>query len=109
MRPAWIWEKSSSVFTSGTYYGAGPRISGFRGFPFKNVDIGLGKRTRITERVNFLLRAEAFNAFNMHNFTCSGAGGCQNFNTSLGDVNFGQWGGNVSSPRNMQIVGRIEF
>ncbi len=101
--------ESSSVFTSGTYYGVGPRISGFRGFPFRNVDIGLGKRTRITERVNFLLRAEAFNAFNMHNFTCSGAGGCQNFNTSLGDVNFGQWGGNVSSPRNMQIVGRIEF
>lgn len=101
--------ESTSLFTSGTYYGVGPRISGFRGFPYKNMDIGLGKRTRITERVNFLLRAEAFNAFNLHNFTCTGNGGCQNFNTTLGDVNFGKWGGSVTSPRNIQLVGRIEF
>ncbi len=101
--------EAASSFTGATYYGVGPRVSNFRGFPFKNVDIGIGKRTRITERVNFLIRAEGFNAFNMHNFTCTGNGGCQNFNTSLGDTNFGQWGGGVSSPRNIQLVGRIEF
>ena len=98
-----------SSFTSGTYYGVGPRISGYRGFPYKNVDITFGKRTHITERMSFLIRAEAFNAFNLHNFTCTGNGGCQNFNTSVGDVNFGQWGGSVTGPRNIQLVGRIEF
>lgn len=96
-------------FTSATYYGVGPRVTDFRGFPFRNVDVGIGKRTPITERVNFLIRVEGFNAFNMHNFTCTGAGGCQNFNTSLGNANFGIWGGAVTSPRNIQIVGRFEF
>jgi hypothetical protein len=98
-----------SLFTSGNYYGSGPRVSGFRGFPFRNVDIGFGKKTYIGERVNFTIRAEAFNAFNLHNFTCTGNGGCQNFNTTVGDVNFGAWGGAVSGPRNIQLVGRIEF
>jgi hypothetical protein len=99
----------ASAFSGVSYYGAGPRVSNFRGFPFKNVDIGFGKRTKLTERVNFLLRGEAFNAFNLHNFTCTGNGGCQNFNTTLGDANFGSWGGSVSAPRNIQLVGRIEF
>lgn len=98
-----------SSFTGVSYYGTGPRITGFRGFPYKNIDIGFGKRTKITERVNFLLRGEAYNAFNQHNFTCTGNGGCQNFNTTLGDANFGAWGGGVSTPRNIQLVGRIEF
>ena len=98
-----------SSFSGVGYYGTGPRISGFRGFPYKNVDIGFGKRTRVTERLNFLIRGEAFNAFNLHNFTCTGNGGCQNFNTTLGDANFGAWGGSVSAPRNIQLVGRIEF
>ncbi len=101
--------ESVSSFTTGSYYGVGPRITNFRGFPYKNVDIGIGKRTRITERVSFLVRAEAFNAFNLHTFTCTGNGGCQNFNTSLGDTNFGTWNGGVTSPRNIQLVGRIEF
>ena len=63
----------------------------------------------IAEKVAFILRAEAFNAFNMHSFTCTGNGGCQAFNTTLGDPNFGQWGGSVTTPRNIQLVGRIEF
>jgi hypothetical protein len=98
-----------SAFSGVSYYGTGPRVSNFRGFPFKNVDIGFGKRTKITEKVNLLLRGEAFNAFNLHNFTCTGNGGCQNFNTTVGDANFGAWGGSVSTPRNIQLVGRIEF
>ena len=96
-------------FSGVSYWGTGPRISNFRGFPFKNVDLTFGKRTRIGSSVNFLIRAEAFNAFNLHNFTCTGNGGCQNFNTTLGDANFGTWGGSVSVPRNIQLVGRIEF
>jgi hypothetical protein len=97
-------------FSGVSNWGTGPRVSNFRGFPFKNADIGFGKKTQITERVHFLLRAEAFNAFNQHNFTCSGGGGgCQAFNTTLGDVDFGKWNGSVSGPRNIQIVGRVEF
>ncbi len=99
-----------SDFAGVSNLGAGPRVSGFRGYPFKNVDLGLGKKTQISERVSFLLRAEAFNAFNGHNFTCSGGGaGCSAFNTTLGDPNFGMWSGAVSAPRNIQLVGRIEF
>ena len=98
-----------SNFTAVNYWGVGPRISNYRGQGYKNVDIGLGKRTMIAEKVAFILRAEAFNAFNMHSFTCTGNGGCQAFNTTLGDPNFGQWGGNVTTPRNIQLVGRIEF
>jgi hypothetical protein len=98
-----------SAFSSGTYYGVGPRVTSFRGFPFRNVDIGIGKKTRITEKLSMLIRGEAFNALNLHNFTCTGNGGCQAFNTTVGDTNFGSWGGNVSAPRNIQIVARIEF
>lgn len=99
-----------SDFLGVSNFGAGPRVSNYRGFPFKNVDLGFGKKTQITEHVSFLIRAEAFNALNMHNFTCSGGGaGCQAFNTSLGDPNFGLWNGSVSAPRNIQLVGRIEF
>jgi hypothetical protein len=98
-----------SAFTGINYYGVGPRVSNFRGLPFKNVDIGLGKKTQIGEKVSFLLRAEAFNAFNLHNFTCTGTGGCQAFNATLGDASFGTWNGSVTSPRNIQLVGRIEF
>ncbi len=91
------------------YYGNGERVTNYRGFPFKNVDIGFGKMTKITERVSFLIRAEAFNAFNLHNFTCTGTGGCIAFNTDISSPDFGQWKGSVSSPRNIQLVGRIEF
>jgi len=96
-------------FTSVDYWGVGPRISNYRGQAYKNVDIGIGKRTMIGEHVAFILRAEAFNAFNWHSFTCTGTGGCQAFNTTLGDPNFGTWTGAVSTPRNIQLIGRIEF
>lgn len=99
-----------SNFAGVSNLGAGPRVSGFRGYAFKNIDFGIGKKTQITERVSFLLRAEAFNALNGHNFTCAGGGaGCSAFNTTLGDPNFGIWNGSVSSPRNVQLVGRVEF
>jgi hypothetical protein len=91
------------------YYGDGPRVTNFRTFSYKDLDMGLGKRTRITEKVNFLIRAEAFNAFNNHNFTCGGNAGCLAFNTDISSADFGKWNGNVSAPRNIQLVGRIEF
>jgi hypothetical protein len=100
----------ASSFSGVSNWGVGPRVSNLRGFPFKNVDIGFGKKTQITERISMLIRAEAFNAFNMHNFTCSSGGnGCQAFGTTLGASDFGMWNGSVSAPRNVQLVGRLEF
>ena len=92
-------------------YGVGERVTNYRGFAYKNFDLGIGKKTRITERVNFLIRAEAFNAFNMHNFTSGNQsfGGSIPFNTDISSADFGKWNGSVTAPRNIQLVGRIEF
>ena len=98
-----------SNFSKIDYWGVGPRVSGFRGYAYKDLDFTFGKRTRIGEHLAFVLRVEAFNVLNQHNFTCTSQGGCQAFNTSLGDSNFGKWGGAVTGPRNVQVVGRIEF
>ncbi len=83
------------------YYGKGPRISNLRGFGYKNVDFGLNKNFTITERIRVQIRGEAFNAFNLHVF-----GGVNN---DVASPNFGLWGGGVSSPRNIQLGGKITF
>jgi hypothetical protein len=93
------------------FYGAGSPVTNYRGFPYKNMDIGIGKKTAITERVSFLIRAEAYNAMNLHNFVCGSQtiNGCVPFNNDISSPSFGQWNGSVSQPRNIQLVGRIEF
>jgi Carboxypeptidase regulatory-like domain/TonB dependent receptor len=94
------------------YTGTGPRIFGFRGPNYKNVDFALTKNTRISERVNFIFRAEFYNAFNLHLFVNDGnfnIGGNNAFNTDISSPNFGAWTGNVSAPRRIQFGGRIEF
>jgi hypothetical protein len=93
------------------FYGGGERVTNYRGFPYKNFDISIGKKTAITERVSFLIRAEAFNAFNIHNFVCTGQnlGFCSPFSTDISSPDFGTWDGTVSTPRNIQLVARIEF
>jgi len=94
------------------YTGTGPRIFGFRGPNYKNVDFAITKNTKITERVNFIFRAEFYNAFNLHmfindgNFTISGGNA---FDTDISSSTFGQWTGNVSAPRRIQLGARIEF
>jgi Carboxypeptidase regulatory-like domain/TonB dependent receptor len=94
------------------YTGTGPRIFGFRGPNYKNVDFAITKNTRLNERLNFILRAEFYNAFNLHmfvndgNFTISGGNA---FNTDISSTKFGQWTNNVSQPRRIQIGARFEF
>src|SRR5579859_2834776 len=94
------------------YTGTGPRIFGFRGPNYKNVDFAITKNTKITERVNFIFRAEFYNAFNLHmfindgNFTISGGNA---FDTDISSSTFGQWTGNVSAPRRIQLGARFEF
>jgi hypothetical protein len=94
------------------YTGTGPRIFGFRGPNYKNVDFAITKNTRLTERLNFVFRAELYNAFNLHlfvndgNFTISGG---NSFDTDISSTSFGQWTGNVSAPRRIQLGARFEF
>jgi len=88
-------------FGSTAYYGSGARITNYRGFGYHNQDFALFKDIRITERVNFQFRAEAFNLWNNHTL--------RGFNTDIASSSFGQWDGSVTSPRNIQIAGRITF
>jgi hypothetical protein len=99
-----------SGFEAFGYYGQGPRISNLRGFGFHGHNIGLIKDTKITERVNFQIRAEFFNIWNWHAFTCSNQcfGGLP-FDTDISSPLFGMWNGGVSNPRNIQLAGRFEF
>jgi hypothetical protein len=99
-----------SGFEAFGYYGQGPRISNLRGFGFHNHNFGLIKDTKITERVNFQIRAEFFNIWNWHTFTCSNqCFGSTPFDTDISSPLFGMWNGGVSNPRNIQLAGRFEF
>jgi len=95
------------------YTGVGPRISNLRGPNSKNVDFAITKDTYLTERVNFQLRFQFFNAFNMHYFynaaNVNNQGSSFAFNNDVSGANFGAWNGGVSSPRTIQIGARLEF
>jgi hypothetical protein len=94
------------------YAGQGPRISGFRAFGFKNLDIALFKDIHFGEKLRLQLRGEFFNAFNWHHFVASGStlrGGVTAFDNDLASPSFGLWNGQVSSPRNIQVGARLEF
>jgi hypothetical protein len=96
---------------NGFYLGTGPRVSGVRGSPYRDVNLSLARKFAIKERLNFEFRAEAFNAFNAHYFTCDGQafGDCIPFNNDPSSAAFGTWNGNVTAPRNIQLVGRVTF
>ncbi len=101
----------SYLFANGTYLGVGPRVSGVRGSPYRDTNLSLSKKITIHERAAFEFRAEAFNVFNNHYFTCDGQafGDCIPFNNDPSNSNFGQWNGTVTQPRNVQLVGRFTF
>ncbi|HLY16873.1 MAG TPA: TonB-dependent receptor [Bryobacteraceae bacterium] len=91
--------------------GTGPRVSNVRGSPYRDVNISLSRKFFVKERLGFEVRAEAFNAFNAHYFTCDGQafGDCIPFNNDPSSASFGTWNGTVTQPRNIQLVGRITF
>ena len=101
----------SSLFASGTYLGIGPRVSNVRGSRYQDTNISLSKKIPVTERALIELRAETFNIFNNHYFTCDGQafGDCIPFNNDPSSPNFGAWNGTVTQPRSVQLVGRITF
>lgn len=90
--------------------GTGPRTSNLRQSPFRKLDLVLEKNTSITERVKFQIRGEFFNVFNWHFFTQGttwGQGGA--IRTDVGSPLFGTWTGAVTTPRSIQVAGRITF
>jgi len=97
------------------YTGKEPRVQNFRQPGYSDFDIGLAKSIHITERFTFQMRGDAFNVFNAHHFNTvgafiqsSGLGGSA-FNTDVASPDFGKWNGSVSSPRDIQVSGRISF
>lgn len=103
--------ESTSLFAGGNYLGTGPRVSDVRGSPYRDTNLSIAKNFSITERVKIQIRAEAFNIFNNHYFTCDGQafGDCIPFNNDPSSPSFGNWNGTVSTPRNVQLVGRFTF
>jgi hypothetical protein len=97
------------------YTGMGRRVQNFRQPGYSDFDIGLQKMFHITERFTFQLRGDAFNVFNAHHFNSVGAfiqssgNGGSSFNTDVASPDFGIWNGGVSSPRNLQVSGRVSF
>ena len=84
----------------------------FRQFGYHDIDLAVIKNTKITERVNFQLRFELFNVFNILNLGCLDAG--------VTDGNFGRAGCTLSNgngapgigpgePFNMQIGLKLKW
>lgn len=84
------------------YFGDGARVSNLRGFGYTNLDFGITKNFSITERFKLQIRGEAFNVLNLHSFQA-------NFVTDVSSPSFGTWNGGVTSPRNLQLGGKITF
>lgn len=104
-----------SVNNFNFYTGSGPRVQNFRQPGYNDFDIGLAKSFRLTERLTFQLRGDAFNVFNAHYFNQVGVGilgggtGGGAFNSDIASGQFGMWNGTVTAPRNIQVSGRISF
>ena len=92
------------------YGGTGPRITNLRGPGFHNHDISIIKNTKLTEKVGLRFQAEFFNAWNWHIFTCTTRcfGGTA-FDADVASPTFGDWNGNVSTPRNIQFGLKLLF
>ena len=79
---------------------------------FFDLDVALGKTTRVKENVSVEFRAEAFNLFNHPNFGLPGqnlySGVDQNDN-GIADPNAGRITTTVSSARQLQFAIRVQF
>jgi hypothetical protein len=80
-----------------------------------NFDIGLGKEFDITERLRFALKADAFNAFNHHQYggdvgglLVAGSGGNAAIDNTISDSKFGLITASGKS-REFQFAGKLTF
>jgi hypothetical protein len=100
---------SAFTYPAAFQYGSAGR-NVFRNPPFYEVDASLSKRFKITERLSFALRGEAYNLFNHPNFGLSSTNLNLNTPTTFGKFSSTlgtQVGG--SSARTMQVVARMDF
>ncbi len=95
-------------------YGTSPR-NWLRQPGINNWDMGLGKSFRFTERANFTLNGDFFNAFNHHQYAIgtgaligSGSGGGASISNAVGSTTAGQIT-SVSASRIIQISGKFTF
>ncbi|WP_263351396.1 carboxypeptidase-like regulatory domain-containing protein [Acidicapsa acidisoli] len=98
-------------FSKFGYTGYGSGVTTIYGPNFRDTDWSLTKDTKLGEKIAFKLTANFFNGFNNHYFVNQGnnTGASYAFNTTVGDAQFGQWNGSVSTPRTIQFAGRLEF
>jgi hypothetical protein len=80
-----------------------------------NFDIGLGKQFAITERLRFQIKADAFNAFNHHQYAgdvggllVAGSGGNSAIDNNVNDSKFGLIT-QSSKSREYQFSGKVTF
>jgi len=107
---------SAGCSTNGLFGDAGRNL--LRGPVFSQLDMGLGKDFRFTERVGLMFRAEFFNAFNEVNFANPGSSGTNVLTSSqFGQPTYmanyistglGQFF-NSGGPRNIQFSLRLHF
>jgi hypothetical protein len=79
---------------------------------FTNVDFSLQKTTKITERVNFLLRADFFDIFNHPSFAnpTAGAASASDTSSTFGQLTATRFAvGDLGSSRQIQFAGKITF
>lgn len=83
-------------------FGTLPRVeSQMRLNRYYNEDISVIKETPITERIGFQVKLELLNAFNRHAWALP--------DVTPTDTLFGVPTGTLTTPRNMQITGRVRF
>jgi hypothetical protein len=80
-----------------------------------NFDLGLGKQFAFTERLRFQIKADAFNAFNHHQYTddvggllVAGSGGNSVIDNNVNDSKFGLIT-RSSKSREYQFSGKVTF
>ena len=79
-----------------------PRVEGaLRLNPYHNEDLSIIKETPIKENIRFQIKVELLNAFNRHAFALP--------DVTPTDTLFGVPTSTLSTPRNMQITGRVSF
>ena len=92
----------NQVFFNATAGGIGNLgLLAFTGPAFMDLDAGLAKNTKITERVNFQIRLDAFNLPNHPTFAM--------VDTDINSTQFGRMTSTQTSARRLQIGARIDF
>ena len=96
-----------------TYGNVARRVDYIRGWKYFNENVAVFKNTRITERVNFQIRAEAFNAFNRVLFnlpdTFVGAYDPNSPGNVRRNPNFGLYQGQANNARVVQLGAKLIF